>query len=634
MREFVYSLATVAGFVGLATLYQHGQNVNSDSRVRRDAEVLDMAIDSAEDSFFNNSEMATQADDFEFMETLGWFEDNADIPEEFIEDVKFYKEESSNDEQTVRNSNNNSQRTIGLKCIRNPKCKYGAQVAYMKRGNDYYEFCRTNPEEYAAFNALVIASTENEEGFCVLDSEAPVENQCTEQEADTYFNANGEQCEAQDCISRSIHEDGSLSGSTISSNPAVNALMLSTAEVSSSMNEVSQVNFDNINVGNSAFGRNSAGFKFFHIQPNGIPITDIGMYRQRYGNYWNFFKYFNQQYMGIGKAGIRNRSNVHCWFLRHDRELRPVTRKPVKIGAGKFPWERLNPMMSKVAPIVNIPRIVNAAETVLAAIDAGSMASSFEQGSDCLIMWFHQALPGDILDLALDDVKENIMRPLDNACTVVHILVGMGSQKLDMGRTRDVWRYLQTHLQPNQETAFVADSGLKGMYWVPSLNQLNPANLKARGLARQIYTYYTLDSHRCLCMLASNKDETSKSTIASIMAANSADNYDTGLWGEYDSYDTTTMDYAAAYTTQPYDRANEIALETTAAEAEVTTAPVVVDDGTTAAPEEEATTTTEPLPDHQCCGRGAGGQQYNYANQVCCPGADGTASVSDGMWCQ
>lgn len=630
MREFVYSLATVAGFIGLASLYNHGQNV--DNRVRRESGAMEM--DDAE-SFFNSSEFEANTfdDDLSFLQSIGYLEEDADIPVEMIEDVKFYSEDGA-----VARAGGNKK--ILPSCLKNIKCRAKAQQIFADFSVQTLQYIEQNLEAYCGIVGEIIDDPNSEVGTCTPEDMVQA---CSDEAYDAWQESLEEHgavtatCDENNCATKSATNLATSSGNddsgvTVTGQSGLVSLIQEHSETSEAVRFAASINGGEIQINSpdNVFGANAQGFKTFLIQPNGIPIHDIGMYRQRYANYWNFFKYFNNKFMGIASGG-KNRGNLHVWFLRADKQLKPVMRVPVKAAKSKFPWAKFDALMSKVAPTVNRPAVAPTFETVLNVVDEKNWGASHDAGNDCFVFWFHQVLPLDIPDLTMPEIQEDIIQQLDTKCTVIHIMVGMGSQLNSLDdNTQRVWQYIQGILQPSQAAQSIGDANLQGWYWVPSLNKLNPKNPDAKNLAINIYRYMAIDRVRVSCLLAKDYGGTAQERWTQL-TQDATDNYDTSLWDDYDSYGTTTIDYDA-YTTVGEDRNQDFDLDVQTTQAAATTTAAAADDAVVV-DDSTATVTTPPAADFICCGRGPQGLPFDSSVASCCYGSEGEPNVQSGYWC-
>lgn len=63
---------------------------------------------------------------------------------------------------------------------------------------------------------------------------------------------------------------------------------------------------------------------------------------------------------------------------------------------------------------------------ILNMVQTTESASTFNQGQDCIVFWFHQFIPGDITDLVSTEMQEDVITPLEKKCQIIHFWVGFG----------------------------------------------------------------------------------------------------------------------------------------------------------------------------------------------------------------
>lgn len=272
------------------------------------------------------------------------------------------------------------------------------------------------------------------------------------------------------------------------------------------------------------------------------------------------------------------------------------------------------------------------------------------EGQYCLVLWFHQYLPGDLLDLTEPEFQENVLAPLDSACRVIHVWVGFDDKV-----AKEVVLYIQGVLQPSQVTKSPEDENLRGYFFIDTIGQLKAKKAPAEQLANKIYNIALADRLQTSCMLATDATDFG-ATIISYQEAANENNYDVGLWYGL-GYDTTTeagaeteaaeeAEETQAVTEDMADLEKEMVVDwevttTMAAEEETTTAPeraAEVELGPTTAG--ETTTTVEPTtpspPEMICCGSGFTGVIMDSSKSVCCPvaGTPYKYAPVEGYYCE
>lgn len=623
MREFIYSLAATAGFIGLATLYQNGQNLGSDARVKREADFTEMSADEMLNETMNEIDAE---DDFNFMTQLGYFEENADIPEELLADVQFYQNEESG-----RSASKKTEIRFVNKCMKNAKCKDKAKVTANQWINEMHAYCEANAQDIMRPVCIVTSDDpDNEYGFCCNDSEAV---SCSDAQTHSAAQGQTELTKSVDILKgMEAYVDMGSSAAQAVIDPANNAGSVTVAS------------------DNNVFGMlGSSGTKVFLIIPNGIPVTMSYQYKQNYQNYWQWFKAFNQKFMGLGiKGNIPTRTDSHFQFIRQDKQPKVVNKNPTKVQKN-FRWPVFDSMMSRVQATAAQPNLAPTYEHIWREVTKRKFHNTPE-GQYCLVLWFHQYLPGDLMELVEPEFQENVIGPLDTACRVIHIWVGFNDQK-----AKETVLYIQGQLQPSQVSKSPVDESLRGYFFIDTIGQLKAKKKQSEDLANKVYNIALADRLQCACMLATDATDFGATLIAYQEAANE-NNYDVGLWYGL-GYDTTTE--AGAETEAPVDEETPALTDMADLEKEMlvdwevtttvaaTEAAVEEAAATTAAAEDEATTTagettttvepTTPSPPEMiCCGSGFNGVVMDSAKSVCCPDSSLQYKYAprDGYYCE
>jgi len=250
------------------------------------------------------------------------------------------------------------------------------------------------------------------------------------------------------------------------------------------------------------------------------------------------------------------------------------------------------------------PKISSTVETLYNTISDKGFASDYNVGQDCFTIWFHQYIPQDILDLSDSLFQEEIMKPLEKACSIIHVWVGMTALENDANTLKTV-QYIQGLLQPEQLSDTSADPVRRKYYFVNDLESL----LTEQGvnLMDQIYSDIAVERSRSTCLLSSNGNDLG---LAFERANERYDEY--YAYGEDGA--TTTAEAAYSVATSENALVDDYAL--------------AYDDATTTAIPEAITSTAEPLPNNwQCCGIGFSGKKFDSNAQACCD--DGSIADSE-----
>lgn len=563
MLEAVVSAATIAALVGLATIYNNGDSI----RNRREA-VLDSINDSAD--FLNSLEGDADAD-FLFMKELGFFDAGFDVPEEFQEDVAMYQEGGDG------RAGGRKQIQFVVRCLKQVNCRTKALETVGGWG--------VNNRKYMEGNIAVllhpIASKTMADGEGVIPVCTPYDDvwACSGEEAIAYvptFNADA--------------------ANTLSGHPNVDVDALSADSVAFA-NVIDGLGVNSVSDPKNIFGMGGGGVKIVLVIPNGVPIHMSENYQSNFGNYWKFFSKFNNRYIGINpKTGgtPSNRVNFHFWFLRQDKTAKAVMSNPVKANK-RFPWDRFNNLMGKVQPTAAQPKLRGTFASIQSTIESKNFGTDTTEGRDCIVMWFHQYIPQDLLELADSYSQEEVIERLDSICTVIHFWVGMGAIN---GDSKMVVKYLQGLLQPKQKARTSSDYEMRSWHFVDHLTDLADENND--NLMAKVYNEISLERHRAKCLLMDSGSDVAKD-IEKINEELSAKESQYDYFGDMTSeapYDGTTaqMDnYAEAYGYDDpgldYDQGAD-------------------SDGSDA----EASTET----DYMCCGRGLSGKKFNTHTEECC----------------
>lgn len=559
VREAIISVATLAGLVGLATYYT-GSTASTESRVAR-------AVDDFGELDFdaNESNDAVFAEDFN-MDVSMFQDDNTDAAER-----------AGGAKQQISQVKN---------CLKNAGCTDRAQNAVKTWSANAVQYISSNPSRLLKPVNAGYEDTENDFGFCTPNDDAIP---CSGASADPLasYNANS----------------NSNSKGQLSANSDVQALIDSYSGKSSSLDDAMESMTatgpqDNTN----AFRKRAA--KVFVVIPNGVPVSMPDSYAFRFGNYWRWFKQFNQKYIGIGVNEGANRINMHMWFLRQDKNLKLIMRTPAKTSQ-KFPWRRFDSVMLPNQNTAAQPKLAGTFQALWEQIDAKGMSSDSTEGQDCFTLWFHQYIPADILDLSDSLFQEETMANLEKACTLIHIWVGMGALADDTNTIKTV-QYLQGLMQPEQMVSTSADPQLRRFYFIDDLEALGAD--AGNHLMDQIYNDIAFERSRATCLLAAEGND-----LGAVFERNN-ERYD-----EYYAYGedaTTTNAYGVATSAMTGD-AYGVTYDAETNDYE--TSSVSYDDSTTAG---------EPgVPDYKCCGIGFAGQKYDSNAQACCE--DGSIQNSE-----
>merc|ERR1712048_1021189 len=188
------------------------------------------------------------------------------------------------------------------------------------------------------------------------------------------------------------------------------------------------------------------------------------------------------------------------------------------------------------------------------------------EGQDCAILWFHQYLPSDLINLA-DSYTQEMIEKLDEACNFIHYWVGFNDPA-----EKKALAYIQGLMQPAQLKKTVIDPELRNWFYVENMEALSSENNE--NLMAQTYNSIALDRTRSKCLLSTKAVHLSD-TITEFLT-------DEARYAEYD---------------------NQFNLE-----------------------DQTEIPTTEGAnvePQYACCGIGYSGTVYNSLEAECCPTDDG-----------
>lgn len=574
MKDAVISAATLAGLVGLACLYGNG-TINH--RARREA----VSVDELGENNTLDADIEASAD-WEFINSLGFFDENADVPVELVEDVAIYAKSSG------------QKKGIGFikKCLQsgNPKCKEQAINTVEKWGTTNAQYMSNN---YDVLMKPVVAKIVEDLDNVEMGACAP-----SKYDGGNVF----------PCSSEALNDDFELHqdfANSYSAHPDYTAAIEQWKAESSVFRELTAP--ESLIPSSSGDPNNvftAANMKFFFIQPNGIPVSMADDYQEHWGNYWNFMVDFNDRFLGVHKLKvdefgnqIKGRSNMHFWFIRQDKQPRYMMKAPAK-ATSRFPWKRFEGLMAAPQASAVQPKLLQTYRDVLKQVENRNMGSSYTNGNDCAILWFHQYIPGDILSLTASEGQE-IISALDKKCNIIHYWVGFNHED-----SYKVVAYLQGTLQPSQKSNTAYDADLRDYFFIKDLAQLKSGSAEQKILLDATYNSIALDRKRCKCFF-----QTAPVDIASVIDA-----YMNAEFGDVDSerqdnfYGPSATETAAP---EYYETANAINMEYQ--EGPFTTdAPLPPQTGAIGfAPVAEE-------PDYICCGIGLNGVKYNYREQECC----------------
>merc|ERR1712048_146599 len=166
--------------------------------------------------------------------------------------------------------------------------------------------------------------------------------------------------------------------------------------------------------------------------------------------------------------------------------------------------------------------------------------------------------------------QEETMAPLEKACTLIHVWVGMGALEGDSNTIKTV-QYLQGLMQPEQLENTSADPQKRRFYFIDDLEAL----AADAGANLMDYSYA--------------EDATTTDAYGVVTSAFDGEAYGVTYDAEESDYETS----AAAYD----------AVSTTAG--------------------------TPGVPDYKCCGIGFGATKYDANSQACCEDGSIQASEAD-----
>jgi len=628
-KELILSGTTLAGLLGF-TIYYHSDNIQ---RLKReaDSEHYNSNIDMLAPIEISFKEKAMELErlessdanpEYDFLKDLGFFEPNADIPEELQEDVQMFQ---SDGPRKIKSSV-----PVIMKCMANNACRSRAYATWSKWG--YYYKDQIEKHLASLCHPVVSKLHREDDNPNGLGACTPEDNvwPCvgTPEKLDNEGNVISEEINVEDVTYE--YYDNDKPWETLTTHPGM-IKRISTIE-STRLNEtINNMNVRRADDKHNVFG-NGLPFKVVYIQPNGVPIS---MYdREDKGKdfkfYWSWFSNFNDRYMGVTKNRAPNRANVHFWFTKQDKNFRKIMPSPAK-GSKRFSWDKYRLLFQRIAPTAGLPKIRTTFKQVYSELYSRNMLSSPEEGKDCIIFWFHQYIPEDIIQLAEVSVQENYISKLDEKCIVIHFWVGFENLERDNGNSIQVVKYIQGMFQPSQRLKTAVDPDLRNWFIVPNLEALRPDSAFGQRLAQKVYNNIALDRRRSKCLLAQTTEPIAY-TLATFeqqrfdekmqpsgqSARESQYSYDYYYGNE--GYITTTM----AGTTLGADETDEESLLKGNEYGDYSYYNFVNE---TALEVEEK---VEVAMDMACCGIGFSGRPYNVLTHECCASGE-IHAISDNM---
>jgi hypothetical protein len=588
MREIVYSAATLAGFVGLACLYQNGQ---IGDRMKRDTSFS--AIDDTV-NFYNETQPLDNPD-FDFLQAMGWLDNPEDAPVEFMEDVKFYAEGDDN-ERDERAGGSRKQIQYVVKCMKQSACKAKAMNSVSSWGKNIEKYIEGNVQ--VLFRPVATSVRQDDSSnFAVCTPEDGV--------IDCAANSGEEGDEEATTYEAVFNNDAA---NAISANPDIVAMLEEHAAegTSAALTQVAGNTNPGVSSSDNLYGTGVGGVKTILVIPNGIPVSMPNQVQLNYRKYWQWFKKYNQNFLGVDGGSNPNRNNFHFWFIRQDKTAKYIMKNAAKANR-RFPWNRFDNLMERVQPTAVQPKLKSTYEAIWKEVESKGFSSEKNPGTDCHIIWFHQYLPQDMLELADTMLQENVMAPLDAACNSVHIWVGFNDNMTDndggehdMSASRRVIQYMQGLLQPSQLSATSVDLDLRGYHFFSNINQL----LEAEGdnLANLVYNGFALDRARvkCLCGTKATNLATAIEGYNAALAAKESDySYEYGSYFGYGDYEDAA-DIPESYYDFEIEPVEDLDTES--------------DPATTMIPD----LGYQGPPNYLCCGIGFGASKYDANTQLCC----------------
>lgn len=583
MKEVLtYSAAVLAGFIGLAAIYKTG----SESALRAKREAILDAIDEGS-NLVNNLTVDDDAD-YEFMKMMGFFEEGADVPEMFMEDVKMYAD-GDEDGQGGR-AGGRKQVQYVVRCMKSDTCKPKAIETVAGWGENNRKYIEGNINVLMHPVTTSYAAQEN-------NGDIPI---CTPDD-DVWACTGDDSADPPVAAQPFVAHPNNSPSTQLSAHPDVQTAI---ADASSSAMEavVDGLSVTNSRSSGNVFGLNAGGAKIILIIPNGVPIHMGDNYQSNFGNYWGWFKEFNNRYIGIntGDNSDPTRSNFHFWFLRQDKNIKAIMSNPVKANR-RFPWNRFDKLMANIQPTAAQPKLKGTYALLAKTVSSKNLASETTEGRDCMVFWFHQYIPQDLLELADSGTQEESIKYVDDACTVMHFWVGADAIDGDAD-TKQTLRYIQGLLQPSQISKTSKDAEMRSWYYVDDLASLDPSSTSGQDLLQKAYNEISIERHRTKCLLASG----GQNIAAAIEAANealAAKNSEYSYYGDETVTApmgfSTSMDpanFAELYDTEELDYSDTTYDYSVADVAEVEAGP----------------------PDYLCCGRGLSGKKFDVNTEECC----------------
>jgi hypothetical protein len=595
MREIVYSAATLAGFIGLACLYQNGQ---IGDRMKRDT-----SFSAIEDTAnFYNETQPMDNPDFDFLQAMGWLSNPDDAPVEFLEDVKMYaaadceKDPNSDECRQERAGGSRKQIQYVVKCMKQSACKAKAMNSVSGWGKNIERYIEGNIEVLFRPVATSVRQDDNS-AFAV----------CTPEDGVINCSANSGENGDEEATSYTASYNNNAANQ-ISGHPDISAMIdeHTAAGTSAALSAVAGNTNPGASSVNNLYGSGVGGVKTILVIPNGIPVSMSHQVQLNYRSYWKWFKKYNENFLGVDQGSNPNRNNFHFWFIRQDKAAKFIMKNAAKANR-RFPWNRFDNLMERVQPTAVQPKLKSTYEAIWREVESKGFSSEKNPGTDCNIIWFHHYLPQDLLEIAATTNQENVMTPLDEACNSIHIWVGFNNDLTDndggvhdMSASRRVINYMQGLLQPSQLSATSVDLDLRGYHFVSHMSQL----LLEEGdnLANLVYNNFALDRARVKCLTgtkATNLAAAIEGYNAALAEKTSEYSYDYGSYFAYGDYEDTN-DIPESYYDFEIESVDDL---DTASAVETSMIPSLAYQGP---------------PNYLCCGIGFGASQYDANTQLCC----------------
>lgn len=219
--------------------------------------------------------------------------------------------------------------------------------------------------------------------------------------------------------------------------------------------------------------------QFWFLFPAAVPMfTERSGHLGKFKNYWNFLVAFKD---ALPRSPQRGTMKLSIGLWARGAVFSP---RGANYNAA-FPWKRVNRYYIRPRMTTARPYIIPTADSLLQWVGRFG-ASTPAAGVDCYVFWFHQDVAQDAGNLLIPDQFQKIQE-LNNACTVLHFMVGVDEYE------PAVQRYM-AQLLPGLQTHVPKDSDFTGVFYAKNLDDLNRG-----GMLRAVYKYLTIVENRAGC---------------------------------------------------------------------------------------------------------------------------------------